>query len=58
MLGDLNARGGSGGIKGVLKSYGVPSVNATGETLLDMCLEKELAVGNSLFRKKNVTKYT
>ena len=58
VLGDLNARVGNGGIEGVLGNYGVPGVNESGERLLDMCVEKELAVGNSFFRKKNVNKFT
>ena len=36
----------------------MPGVNESGERLLDMCVEKELAVGNSFFKKKNVNKYT
>ena len=58
VLGDLNARVGVGEIEGVLGKYGVPGVNECGEKLLDMCVEKELAVGNSFFRKKSVNKYT
>ena len=58
VLGDLNARVGDGEIEGVLGRYGVLDVNESGEKLLDMCVEKELAVGNSYFKKKNVNKYT
>ena len=56
VLGDLNDRVGNGGIEGVLGSYGVPGVNESGERLLYMCMEKELTVGNSFFKKKNVIK--
>ena len=58
VLGDLNARVGNEEIEGVLGRYGVPGVNESGERLLDMCVEKELAVGNSFFMKRNVNKYT
>ena len=58
VLGDLNTRVGNEEIEGVLGRYGVPGVNESGERLLDMCVEKELAVGNSFFRKRNVNKYT
>ena len=30
----------------------------SGERLLEMCAEQELLVGNSLFKKKDVYKYT
>ena len=58
VLGDLNARVGVGEIEGVLGRYGVPGINESGERLLDMCIEKELTVGNCFFRKKDVNKYT
>ena len=58
VLGDLNARVGVGEIEGVLGRYGVPGVNESGERLIDMCIEKELAIGNSFFRKKRINKYT
>ena len=58
VLGDLNARVGVGEVEGVLGRYGVPGINESGEKLLDMCIEKELTVGNSFFRKKDVNKYT
>ena len=58
VLGDLNARVGELEIEGVLGKYGVPGENESGERLLDMCVEKELAVGNSFFKKKVINKYT
>ena len=32
--------------------------NESGERLLDMCVEQELVTGNSLFKKKEINKYT
>ena len=32
--------------------------NESGERLLDMCVEQELAIGNSFFKKKWINKYT
>ena len=58
VLGDLNARVGVGELEGVVGKYGVPGVNDSGERLIDMCVEKELAVGNSFFRKRKINKYT
>ena len=58
VLEDLNARVGVGEIEGVLGRYGVPGVNESGERLFDMCVEKELVVGNSYFKKKRINKYT
>ena len=58
VLGDLNARVGSREVEGVLGKYGVPGENESGERLLDMCIEKELVIGNTLFKKKYINKYT
>ena len=58
VLGDLNARVGDGVVEGVVGKYGVPGGNESGEKLLDMCVEQELVVGNSLFKKKSINKYT
>ena len=30
----------------------------SGERLLDMCVEQELVIGNSFFKKKGLNKYT
>ena len=38
--------------------YGVPGRNASGESLLNMCAENEMVVGNSLFKKRATNKYT
>ena len=58
VLGDLNARVGDGELEGVVGKYGVPGENESGERLLDMCVEQELAIGNSFFKKKGINKYT
>ena len=43
---------GDGEVEGVLGKYGVPGENESGERLLYMCVEQELAVGNSFSRRK------
>ena len=58
VLGDLNARVGDGELEGVVGKYGVSGENESGERLLDMCVEQELAIGNSFFKKKGINKYT
>ena len=57
VLGDLNARVGDGELEGVVGKYGVLGENESGERLLDMCVEQELAIGNSFFKKKGINKY-
>ena len=58
VLGDLNARVDDGELEGVVGKYGVPGENESGERLLDMCVEQELVIGNSFFKKKEINKYT
>ena len=58
VLGDLNARVGNTVIDGATARSGVPGVNESGERLIDMCIDQELAVGNTYFRKKKKNKYT
>ena len=58
VLGDLNARVGDGEVEGVVGKYGVPGENESGERLLNMCVEQELVIGNSFFKKKEINKYT
>ena len=43
-------------IEWIVGQHGVPGRNESGERLLEMCAE--LVVGNSLFKKKGVYKYT
>ena len=49
VLGDLNARVGDGEVEGE---------NESDERLLNMCVEQELVIGNSFFKKKGINKYT
>ena len=58
VLGDLNARVGDIPVPGVIGSYGVPGRNESGECLLEMCVERELVIGNTWFSKKDIHKYT
>ena len=58
VLGDLNARVGDGEVEDVVGKYGVPGENESGERLLDMCVEQELVIGNSFFKKKGINRYT
>ena len=56
VLGDLNARVGDGEVEGVVGKYVVPGENESGERLLGMCVEQELVIGNSFFKKKGINK--
>ena len=58
VLGDLNARMGNEVIERIVGRHGVSGRNESGEQLLEMCGEKELVVGKSLFKKNDVHKYT
>ena len=58
VLADLNARVGNEVIEGIVGRHGVPGRNESGERLLEICAEQELAVGNSWFKKNDVYKYT
>ena len=58
VLGDLNARVGDVVVENVVGRYGVPGRNDSGENLIGLCMEQELVVGNSLFKKRDIHKYT
>ena len=58
VLGDLNARVGDVPVGGVIGNHGVPGRNESGEELIGLCMERELIVGNTWFRKKRINKYT
>ena len=58
LLGDLNARVGNEPIDGVVGKYGVPGKNRSGELMVEMCLERELMIANTVFKKKVKHKYT
>ena len=58
VLGDLNARVGDGKIQGVIGDFGVPGMNESGVWMVDMCKQNEMVVCNTLFKKRDVHKYT
>ena len=58
VLGDLNAKVGNREVAGVTGKFGVPGENENGEYLLNMCAERELMIGNTIFGKKKIYKYT
>ena len=58
VLGDLNARVGNVKVQGVIGDYGVPGMNESGEWMIDWCMQYEMTVCNTLFKKRDVHKYT
>ena len=58
VLGDLNARVGDVEIDGVIGKFGVPGVNESGMRLVELCMERELLIGNTCFKKRMIHKYT
>ena len=58
LMGDLNARVGNEQVDDVVGKYGVPGRNGSGEKMLEMCIERELVIANTVFKKKDVHKYT
>ena len=58
VLGDLNARVGVDPIEGVIGNWGVPGRNDNGVKLIEVCMERELAVSNTYFKKKDINKFT
>ena len=58
VLGDLNARVGDEVVEGVVGRYGVEGKNVSGEILVNMCSEQELVIGNTMFKKREINKYT
>ena len=58
VLGDLNAKVGDRERYGVVGKYGVPGVNENGESLVEMCVERRMIVGNTWFDKRLINKYT
>jgi len=55
---DLNARVGDTARVGVSGVHGVAGVNDSGEYLLEVCEERGLEIGNTLFKKRYIHKYT
>ena len=58
LLGDLNARVGDVKVPDVIGDYGVAGINESGEQMLDMCVQFEMAVCNTFFKKRGIHKYT
>ncbi len=58
LLGDLNAIVGDEHVVGTTGKYGVPDRNWNGEKLLEMCMERELTIMNTMFKKKRIHKCT
>ena len=58
LLGDLNARVGNEVVEGVVGRWGIQGVNESGERMIELCVERELAVANTFFKKKVINKYT
>lgn len=58
VMGDLNARVGDVKVPGVIGDYGVPGMNESGEWMVDWCLQNEMTVCNTMFKKRDVHKYT
>jgi len=58
LLGDLNARVGNALVEGVVGVHGVPGRNENGEKMIGLCVEREMVIGNTLFAKKDIYKYT
>ena len=58
VLGDLNARVGNESMMDRIGKYGVPGRNDSGNELIGLCIEREILVGNTCFKKKDINKYT
>ena len=58
VLGDMNAKVGNIERAGVVGKFGVPGINANGDSLVEMCAERGMVVGNTWFEKKLINKYT
>ena len=58
LLGDLNARVGNELVEGVVGRHGVPGRNENGERMIGLCVERDMVVGNTFFKKKDIYKYT
>ena len=58
VLRGLNVRVGDVTVEDVVGRHGVPGRNDSGENLIGLCMERELVVGNTLFKKRHIHKYT
>ena len=46
VLGDLNTRSDDNKVQGVISDYGVSGVNESGKSMVDWCMQNEVAVCN------------
>ena len=58
VMGDLNARVGSRKVEGVVGCFGIDGRNESGEKMIYMCTECGMTIGNTMFKKRSVHKYT
>lgn len=58
LLGDLNARVGREGVGRIIGPFGVGDRNENGESLIELCEERRMVVGNTWFKKSENHKYT
>ena len=58
VLGDMNAKVGNVAIDGVIGPWGVDEINLNGRLMIDVCIERELVIGNTWFNKRDIHKYT
>jgi len=58
VLGDLNARVGDEVVENVIGRYGVPGRNEGGEWLRELCMETDMVIGNTMFEKRMINKFT
>ena len=54
----LNARVGNIKVQGEIGDFSVPGMNESGEWMVDWCMQYEMTVCNTLFKKRVVYKYT
>ena len=57
VLGDLNAWVGDRKVQAVIGDCGVPGMNESGEWMFDWCVQHEMTVCNTLFKKRDIHKY-
>ena len=58
IIGDLNAKIGSQEIAAVTGKFGLGVQNEAGQSLIEFCQEKALAIANTIFQQNNRRLYT
>ena len=58
IMGDMNARVGDEVVEGVVRPCGVSGKNESGQRLVEFCLENNMKIGNTFFKKKRIHKWT